>query len=498
MSSKICLNLNICVSYVHKNKNYCDGCKISITQNDPSYSIYCFSCGLLYCHDCEKLTVSETQRLNAIENIYLCHECSLDYYCLVCKSLCNHGCIQCDSCKSWIHFKCTKMTKKQISRFKRVKDSVYFCTSCISTNLPYSKLQTPKLITLNENDMVTDTEHTTAEVRKKHHVGDVSCNLCMECNPECTACLSTACPDLQRVCETCCNCQYYDSDLFNECALNFGKWYKNVLSVVHLNMRSLSLNLSKLTEFLACLNTTPDIILISETKLQKGANLNKIEIPGYKFVKTYTKLAFGGSGIYIAEGVSYTKRKDLKFRIDDCETTFIELTTPGKQKNIIVAAIYRHPHDSNLDSFFAKFSSVLENIANKYDIILMGDLNIDVLSQNKENSVIQYKNMLLSLGLKNKISKPTRITETTETVLDHVITNLPNDVMYSGILVAKVTDHLPVFALCGLNPVRTKSQIDIYKRSITSAKKISFCMLWVGKLLPCILKQTILTQSNVL
>ena len=43
----------------------------------------------------------------------------------------------------------------------------------------------------------------------------------MECNPECTACTNTACPDLQRVCETCCNCQYYDSDEFNESALNF-------------------------------------------------------------------------------------------------------------------------------------------------------------------------------------------------------------------------------------------------------------------------------------
>ena len=60
------------------------------------------------------------------------------------------------------------------------------------------------------------------------------------------------------------------------------------------------------------------------------------------------------------DGISFNKRNDLKFRIDDCETTFIELPTPGKQKNIIIAAIYRYPHDSNLDSFFAKFSSVFE------------------------------------------------------------------------------------------------------------------------------------------
>ena len=456
-----------------KSKRKCDICETSITRNDPTHSIFCFSCGLLSCHECAKLSYPEIQRLNSIEKIYLCPECSLDYYCLVCNSLCNHGCIQCDSCKSWIHYKCTKMTKKQITRFKRVKDSVYYCKMCISANLPYCNLNTQKLNELNESDMVANTEHAAARVKGNTLVCEKSCNLCMECNPECTVCI-TACPDLQHVCETCCNCQYYDSGLFNESALNFGKWYKKFLFVVHFNMRSLSLNLSELTDFLKCLDTSPDVMLISETKLQKGADLNKVKIEGYGFYKTYSELSFGGSGIYIADGISHTKRNDLKFRIDNCETTFIELHTPGKQTNIIIAAIYRHPHDSNLNSFFAKFSSVLENIAIKYNVILMGDINIDVSPQIKENPQIQYKNMLLSLGLKNKISKPTRITETTETILDHIITNLPNEITHSGILVAGVTDHLPVYALCGLCPVRPNAQKDTYKRSITSAKKDVF------------------------
>ena len=101
-----------------KSKKECDTCKISTLQNNPALSIYCFSCGILSCHECAKLSCTEIQRLNSIEQIYLCHECSLDYYCLVCNHLCNHGCIQCDNCQKWIHFKCTKMTKKQISRFK--------------------------------------------------------------------------------------------------------------------------------------------------------------------------------------------------------------------------------------------------------------------------------------------------------------------------------------------------------------------------------------------
>ena len=67
---------------------------------------------------------------------------------------------------------------------------------------------------------------------------------------------------------------------------------------LYYNMRSLSLNKPDLTEFFQCLNTSPDVIFISETKLQKGADLSKVNIEGYKFFKTYTKMAFGGTGIY--------------------------------------------------------------------------------------------------------------------------------------------------------------------------------------------------------
>ena len=63
-----------------------------------------------------------------------------------------------------------------------------------------------------------------------------------------------------------------------------------------------------------------------------------------------------------------------------------------------------------------------------------------------------------------------------------MITNLPNDIVHSGIFVAKVTVHLPVFALCGLGPVRSKSQLDMYKRSITSAKKDIFLHVLGGKI----------------
>ena len=116
----------------------------------------------------------------------------------------------------------------------------------------------------------------------------------------------------------------------------------------------------------------------------------------------------------------------------------------------------------------------MENISQKFSVILFGDINIDVSPKVKCNHTIDYKNMLFSLGLRNMISKPTRITKESETIIDHIITNLPNEIIHSGILEADVADHLPIYALCSLNPSRKTSPSGVYHRNLTSAKKHTF------------------------
>lgn len=45
------------------------------------------------------------------------------------------------------------------------------------------------------------------------------------------------------------------------------------------------------------------------------------------------------------------------------------------------------------------------------------------------------------------ISKPTRITSQSQTVIDNIFTNVTNGKAVSGILLTDVSDHLPVFAV---------------------------------------------------
>jgi len=54
--------------------------------------------------------------------------------------------------------------------------------------------------------------------------------------------------------------------------------------IIHLTTRSLSKNISKIYELLTDIVFTPDIIAISETKLNNNSTYNDIQLPGYTFV----------------------------------------------------------------------------------------------------------------------------------------------------------------------------------------------------------------------
>ena len=211
---------------------------------------------------------------------------------------------------------------------------------------------------------------------------------------------------------------------------------------------------------------TTDIICLSETKLNCDSNLDKIQIQNYEFLLTNSPLCFGGTGIYINKSILYKRRLDLEFGVEGCETTFVEVDSGNHCRNTIVAVIYRHPLE-NHQQFFQEMELVVQKIVSKYNIVFLGDINIDVSSSNCDGNGKKYQDLLLSLNLKNLISKPTRITTSSETIIDHVITNIPYEQCKSGVLVNNITDHLPIYTFCIISSQRKK-----YRNIRTPIRKI--------------------------
>ena len=113
------------------------------------------------------------------------------------------------------------MTKKQINRFGRT-DEKYYCSACISENLPFCTITNSKLNSLNCSDNCTSDKKVS---NTRGNTDLFNCNLCMECNPQCTGCLDNACRDPQKVCSICCNCNYVELDQFNQKCSNFKNGY---------------------------------------------------------------------------------------------------------------------------------------------------------------------------------------------------------------------------------------------------------------------------------
>ena len=101
----------------------------------------------------------------------------------------------------------------------------------------------------------------------------------------------------------------------------------------------------------------------------------------------------------------------------------------------------------------------------------MGDFNIDLLKYECCNYSNNFFNQLSSSGYMPLITKPTRITKSTGTLIDNIFTNNANKTGHlSGILLNDISDHLPVFTI---TEHETKKCPEISNSGSYTTRKIS-------------------------
>ena len=200
--------------------------------------------------------------------------------------------------------------------------------------------------------------------------------------------------------------------------------------MMHFNIRSLQKNLTSLNDFILTVKETPEIIAISETKLQ-DENIYNISIPGYVFLNTNSPTRVGGVGLYISKELTFIRRRDLEITGDGIESCWVEITRE-KEKNIVIGCIYRHP-STDCAKLHNALKEQLSNLNNKSkEVFVLGDININFLNYNRDNKTSDYLDMLLDLGYMPLITKATRITDHAATLIDHIYTNVPQKNNKSG------------------------------------------------------------------
>ena len=225
------------------------------------------------------------------------------------------------------------------------------------------------------------------------------------------------------------------------------------LHFCNLNIRHLVPKLDELRLALAADNG-PDIFGICETFLDCNVPDCQLNIQGFDFMRkdrsdTQNKSG-GGLFLYYNSSLSCKRRSELE--ISNIETLWSEFTLPNTRP-FLVCTVYRPPNAlSEWIDLFEQEVSIAQTTG--LEIILMGDFNIDY------KSCINRKwfNMVQLFDLSQLVSEPTRITEISATIIDHVYTNRPENVTECFISHFSISDHFPVCFTRKVNCKVTKNE----------------------------------------
>ena len=88
------------------------------------------------------------------------------------------------------------------------------------------------------------------------------------------------------------------------------------------------------------------------------------------------------------------------------------------------------------------------------EILILGDTNCDFLKEtsqemdfNLAGNSLHMSNIYDLFGFRQMINEPTRETLDTSTLIDHVATNTPANIVDSGVLKISLSDHYLVFCI---------------------------------------------------
>ena len=106
--------------------------------------------------------------------------------------------------------------------------------------------------------------------------------------------------------------------------------------------------------------------------------------------------------------------------------------------------------NTKVEDFNVTLNRIVEPLKNKYEIILIGDFNVDLLRENNHTNT--FCNTLISNNLFPTILEPTRVASvqrngeyiTTESLIDNIFINTQLH-FKSGLINSTISDHFPVF-----------------------------------------------------
>ena len=374
--------------------------------------------------------------------------------------------LRCDSCLRYIHQNCSSLLKSDLEDVLYSKRD-WSCLKCNESNFPFNCILDDDMFLASVgyycNDFLKphkDKLFVPFEMNDNDYVHQ-------DIDPD---------PDIffyhQNQLISNLNSKYYLEKDFSQYLSPTLCKERDCMSFIHLNIRSAPRNLMYFETYLQSLSFPFDCVGLSETWFN-DSNSDVFNIIGYnKINKCRPNGQGGGVSILLKENIQYKERNDLSMVNDNIECIFVEATL---LKKVIIGVIYRPP-SKKMEDFNEQLKAILDQInIGKIPCYLLGDMNINVINHLTHKPTEDYLEVMYSKGLIPVINRPTRVTDHSATLIDHIFTNNYDATnFYQGILVTDITDHYPIFHVAHFE-VNSKPIDDyFYKRDMSSRNYASF------------------------
>lgn len=217
--------------------------------------------------------------------------------------------------------------------------------------------------------------------------------------------------------------------------MNYKKQNKK-LKIGHLNVRSLFTGFDSFTSLIT--KNKFDIMCTTETWLNDNLSANLVHIQNFNFFYKNRIGRGGGVGIYVRNDIVCKEVLTDFTSIDGLEYLFLVVKISNLQ--LLVCVMYRAP-SSNAAQAVEHIDNLLSFITPQYEnICILGDVNID---QTHDNILADC---LLAYDFIQIINEPTRITVSTEKLIDVIFINNSDLILNSGTMDSSfISDHRVVY-----------------------------------------------------
>ena len=218
---------------------------------------------------------------------------------------------------------------------------------------------------------------------------------------------------------------------------------------------------------------------LNETKIDDTLSDNLFKIEGYNFRRLDRNRHGGGVAFFCRDTFKCDIRNDIPK--SNMEILCAQITPP-RASPFIILSWYRPPNEPF--ETFDKLEQVLRFFETEgKELILLGDTNCDFCTEtgctNQSKSPVpghtkRLKDLYQSFGLTQLISEPTRETENTSTLIDHIAVSNTNNIVESGVVKTAISDHYVVYSVRKYQGAIKNNHKHIHTRQLKNFNKEAF------------------------